>query len=229
MEDQFKGIQSKIVNVDTIIFDFDGTLFNGEVLSLPIYEECLSILINEFKYNLRFPSKEKILSYFGQQQDEIYEDLLHNANPEIIDAFAECIEKTEVAAFQEGKGELYEGVQEVLKELKKRAYKLAICTNAREDYFDAAVERFELDRYFKLMYAAGMFEGKDKNWMVKQLVTKLNANNSFAVVGDRHHDIEAAKNNNGIAIGCAYGFGLQEVKKADIIISDFKELLQIFK
>ena len=78
------------------------------------------------------------------------------------------------------------------------------------------------------MYAAGMFEGKDKNWMVEQIVNKLGTA-SFAVIGDRYQDIEAAKSNNGIAIGCAYGFGLDEVKKADIIISDFTELLEIFK
>jgi HAD superfamily hydrolase (TIGR01549 family) len=214
--------------IDTIIFDFDGTLFKGDTLSLPIYQECLSILIKEFHYNMKFPSDETILSFFGKQQDEIYEELLHNANPDIINAFAECIESTEVTAFREGKGDLYEGVQETLQELKNRNYKLAICTNAREDYFDAAVERFQLDKYFTIMYAAGMFKDKDKVWMVQKIIEKLKSS-SFAVIGDRHHDIEAAKVNDGIAIGCTYGFGSEEVKKADIRIKNFKELLLIFK
>ncbi len=221
-------IRDKLVLVDTIIFDFDGTLFKGETLSLPIFQECLSVLINKFHYNLKFPSDKEILSQFGKQADDIYQDLLQNATPDIINSFAECVETAEVTALRTGKGELFENVQETLQELKERGYKLALCTNAREDYFNATVSRFQLDRYFITMYAAGLFEEKDKNWMVQQIVHKLKTN-SFAVVGDRYHDIEAAKVNNGIAIGCAYGFGFGEVKEADLIISDFKELLQIFK
>ena len=228
VDDNQVKIQYNLDQIDTIIFDFDGTLFKGDTLSLPIFQDCLSMLINELHYNLEFPSEEKILSYFGIQQHEIYEDLLHNASPDIINAFAECIESTEVAAFREGKGKLYEGVQETLIELKRRGYKLAICTNARVDYFDAAVDRFQLDNYFTIMYAAGVFKGKDKIWMVQKIIEKLKSS-SFAVVGDRHHDIDAAKANGGIAIGCSYGFGSEEVKEADSRISEFKELLQIFK
>ena len=36
---------SEKVNVDTIIFDVDGTLFNGQSLSLPIFKNCLSFWI----------------------------------------------------------------------------------------------------------------------------------------------------------------------------------------
>ena len=89
--------------VDTIIFDVDGTLFNGQSLSLPIFKNCLSILIDEFHYNLPFPSDKEILSHFGKQADEIYADLfLQKAPPEVINSFAECVEKAEVL-IKEGK------------------------------------------------------------------------------------------------------------------------------
>ncbi|MHA2109444.1 MAG: HAD family hydrolase [Candidatus Hodarchaeales archaeon] len=218
---------NQLSKVDTIIFDFDGTLFKGETFSLPIFQECLSILIDELHYNLEFPSDEKILSQFGKHSMDIYQTLLDRAPPDVINGFAECIENAEVKTLENGGGELYEGVPEVLSELKNRGYKLALCTNAREDYYEAVVKRFQLTKYFSLMYAAGQHNWKDKNWMISQIIKKLETEH-FAVVGDRHHDIEAAKVNRGFSVGCAYGYGFGEVKKADFIIDDFRELRKLF-
>jgi phosphoglycolate phosphatase len=218
---------SEKVNVDTIIFDVDGTLFNGQSLSLPIFKNCLSILIDEFHYNLPFPSDKEILSNFGKQADEIYNDLLQNPPPEVLNSFAECVEKTEVFLLTTDGGMLFDNVPAVLKKLKERGYKLAICTNARKDYFRAIVERFHFKDYFQVMLAAGLFVNKDKIWMVQEIIKKLDSK-EFAVVGDRHHDIEAAKANGGISVGCSYGFGFGEVEKADYIIEEFNELLNVF-
>jgi len=213
--------------VDTIIFDVDGTLFNGQSLSLPIFKNCISILIDEFHYNLPFPSDKKILSQFGKQADDIFTDLLPEAPQEVINSLIECVQKTEIFDLQNGKGELYNNVSDVLGKLKSRGYKLAICTNAPKGYFNAMVKRFQFKEYFQVMFAAGLFVNKDKVWMVQEILKKLNSS-EFAVVGDRHHDIDAAKANNGLSVGCAYGFGLEEVEKADYIIKEFNELLNIF-
>jgi phosphoglycolate phosphatase len=215
-------------NVDTIIFDVDGTLFNGQSLSLPIFKNCLTKLIKEFNYDLPFPSDKEILSQFGKQTYEIYPDLLVNATPDMIKTFGECVESAEISLLKTDGGVLFDNVPTVLKNLKDRGYKLAICTNARKDYFHAIVERFQFTKYFQLMLAAGLFIDKDKNWMVQEIIKKLNSKN-FAVVGDRHHDIDAAKANNGFSVGCSYGFGFEEVKKADFIINEFQEVLNIFK
>ena len=219
--------QNSLSQVDTIIFDFDGTLFKGETFSLPIFQECLTILIDEFQYNLDFPSEEKILSQFGRHSNDIYQTLLQNAKPDVIESFAECIENAEVKTLENGGGELYEGVPEVLIELKNRGYKLALCTNARKDYLEAVTKRFQLSNYFSVMYAEGQHNWKSKDWMISQIIKNLRTEN-FAVVGDRHHDIEAAKVNRGLSIGCAYGYGFGEVKKADLVINDFRELLNLF-
>ncbi|MHA1237160.1 MAG: HAD family hydrolase [Candidatus Hodarchaeales archaeon] len=218
---------SEKVNVDTIIFDVDGTLFNGQSLSLPIFKNCLSILIDELHYNLPFPSDKKILSQFGKQAGDIFTDLLPQAPPDVVNSVVECVQKAEIFDLQNGKGELFNNVSTVLSTLKDRGYKLAICTNAPKGYFNAMVERFQFKKYFQVMLAAGLFVNKDKIWMVQEILKKLNSED-FAVIGDRYHDIEAAKANNGLSVGCAYGFGLKEVEKADHIIEEFNELLNIF-
>jgi len=219
--------QEELSKIDTIIFDFDGTLHNGKKLSLPIFHDCLQTLYEEFQIKKEYPSDETILSQFGKQADDIYPSLLKTTNPQIISTFEKCVEEAEVKAFKEGKGELYPNVETTLLALRKHRYRLALCTNARTDYFEAAVKYFNLNNYFDEMMAAGQYPGKDKTWMVSKIIEKLRPNH-FAVVGDRIHDIQAAKNNRGIAIGCEYGFGRKEVEEADLQISSFKELLTIF-
>ena len=208
-------------SIDTIIFDVDGTLFNGQSLSLPIFKNCLSILIDEFHYNLPFPSDKKILSQFGKQANDIFTDLLPEAPQDIINSLLECVQNAEIIELRNGVGDLYNKVPTVLSKLKGRGYKLAICTNAPKGYFNAIVERFEFKNYFQIMLAAGLFIDKNKNWMVKEIIQQLGSKN-FAVVGDRHHDIEAAKTNHGLSVGCTYGFGTEEVKEADIKMSQYR-------
>ncbi|MFX0171723.1 MAG: HAD family hydrolase [Candidatus Hodarchaeota archaeon] len=214
--------------IDTIIFDFDGTLHRGEELSLPIFEQCLKSLFEKYKISKEYPTTEEILSQFGKQTEDIYPSLLKTNDPDMIEFFSKCVEQSEVLAFNAGKGTLYPKVLETLDTLKKRKFKLALCTNARMDYFEAVVKRFKLADYFDLMTAAGQYPGKNKIWMVKNILNELNSKN-FVVVGDRVHDIEAAKVNGGISIGCAYGFGSNEVNNADIRITAFEELQTIFR
>lgn len=219
--------QDELLKIDTIIFDFDGTLHRGEILSLPIFHKCLQTLYKRYQLTLEYPSDETILSQFGKQVEDIYPSLLKTTDLEIISTFGKCVEESEVTALKAGAGELYPHVKTTLNTLKDRGFKLALCTNAREDYFYAVIDRFQLNDYFETLIAAGQFPSKDKTWMVGSIIKKLNSE-YFAVVGDRFHDIEAAKNNGGIAVGCSYGFGRKEVEKADILISSFEELLSIF-
>ncbi|MFX1286685.1 MAG: HAD family hydrolase [Promethearchaeota archaeon] len=214
--------------IDTIIFDFDGTLHDGEKLSLPIFHKCLQSLYGEFQIKREYPSDEVILSQFGKQADDIYPTLLETTDPRIISSFEKCVEEAEVKAFKEGRGEFYPNVIPTLLTLKQRRYRLALCTNARTDYFEAAVNFFSLDKYFDEMMTAGCNPGKDKTWMIGKIIEKLKSN-YFAVVGDRIHDIQAAKHNGGIAIGCTYGFGRKEVEKADLQITHIEELLTLFQ
>ena len=85
----------KKVEVDTIIFDFDGTLHRGEVLSLPIFHECLHSLYEKYDIPQNFPSDETILSQFGEQTEDIYPSLLKTNDPEIILTFGKCVEEAE--------------------------------------------------------------------------------------------------------------------------------------
>ncbi|MFX0085123.1 MAG: HAD family hydrolase [Candidatus Hodarchaeota archaeon] len=220
------SIKKQLSKIDLIIFDFDGTLFQGKKFSLPIFRKCLKKAYKKFQLDKEYPSDEVILSQFGKQVEDIYNDIFGSNKIEVIEYFSNCVEIAEVKSFKEGKGEFFPDVEKTLSILKKHGYKLAICTNAPKYYWEEATKIFQLGKFFDLMMAAGLYPGRDKIWMVHNIVNKLNSKH-FMVVGDRHHDIAAAKANNGISVGCSYGYGAKEVEKADIIISEIKELLSV--
>ncbi len=47
-------------------------------------------------------------------------------------------------------------------------------------------------------------------------------------VGDRIHDIEAARENGCLSIGVLFGYGENEPRQADLTIRKFDDLLTIF-
>jgi len=47
------------------------------------------------------------------------------------------------------------------------------------------------------------------------------------MIGDREKDISAAHVNQIPAIGCNYGYGGDEFKDADIIVSSFYDILKV--
>ena len=218
--------QSIPFKIDTIIFDLDGTLHKTDTLSLPIFHGCIKKIYRQFNIEKPYPSDEIIKSQFGKQFKEICPIILKTNNPEINMSFANCLEKNAIKSLSEGKGELYPGVEKTLKILKNRGFKLAICTNSRYGYLNAIIKRFQFQKYFDLIMGLGNFPNKDKIWMVGEITKNLNTK-QFVVVGDRIHDIEAAKANGGLTVGCAYGFAFEEIMEADYIISSFEELITI--
>ena len=120
-----KAVLSKI---DLIIFDFDGTLFQGEKFSLPNFHYCLRKVYKKFQLDKEYPSDEIVLSQFGKQVEDIYNDLFGSNEIEIIEYFSNCVETAEMKSFKDGKGELFPDVEKTLSILKNQGYKLAICT-----------------------------------------------------------------------------------------------------
>jgi phosphoglycolate phosphatase-like HAD superfamily hydrolase len=72
---------------------------------------------------------------------------------------------------------------------------------------------------------------EDNHLTKPELVKKIRAyfgGAKAAIVGDRVHDIEAAKGNDCLSIGVLFGYGGSEPEQADLTISKFDDLLSIF-
>lgn len=111
----------------------------------------------------------------------------------------------------------YEGVYEVLDELKSRGKYLAIATNKRQDFVEALIDRFQLDQYFNVVHGAD-FEGKlQKSDLIVRCMNEFPEcnNQDVVMIGDSKYDAIASKEVGVDFIGVTYGF---DFKTAEDIV-----------
>lgn len=126
-----------------------------------------------------------------------------------------------------GKGALYPQVEEILSYLKDHHCSIYIASNGLKDYLKAIVSHYHLDNWVTETFSIQQIESLNKSDLVQHIIQKYNITNG-AVVGDRLSDINAAKDNGLVSIGCNFDFAQEdELSQADIVIDDLMELQRI--
>jgi phosphoglycolate phosphatase len=211
-------------DVNLIIFDMDGTI----VPSLPAVYESIKRAFAKLGWAVTF-SAEEINQFFGltmtSTKGGLYEFITpadsHLTIPEVREKV-----RQEYAETFSGMAQPYPGVKETLKTLRKRGYKLAQYTNASSMYLNVVMSTLDMREYYDYIECV-----QENNLTKSELVKKIRerfGGLTAAVVGDRFHDIEAARETGSLSIGALYGYGGDEPEKADITIKSFGELLKIF-
>ncbi len=197
-----------------IIFDLDGTLFRTETVDVEAFNCALEL------NGYRTKDKDKILSLIGLPLKDICKTLLETDDSDLVNEFKRDVIKFEndfIATF----GQLYCGVEDFLLRLKASDYKLCICSNGNKEYVTAIADKFGFHLIFDEIWHEK--DGISKSEAVGMLKDKFGVD-GFIMVGDRTADIQAAKDNGGIAIGVTYGFGKNEAEKADYTAKDIVEV-----
>jgi len=195
-----------------LIFDLDGTLFHTETVTVPAARAAFEA------HGLRPPDDAEICSFIGRTSAE-YNAWLRTLCPspaaeEILRAAAE--RELELIP---ARGRLYPGVPEALAELRGAASKLAVCSNGSGRYVKAVLAAHRIDGFFDVV----RFRRPDdsaKPQMARELLEQLRHEppQPGVVIGDRHDDVEAARANGLLAVGCAYGYGADgELDGADAV------------
>lgn len=209
-----------ITDMDSIIFDLDGTLWDSldEVL---IASNAVLKRHKEIKNKL---SKEDLRGITGLQIKEagrkLFPYLEESRHQQIL---KECSE-LECQHLSKQGGRLYDNLENVLKVLSSK-YKLVIVSNCQSGYIEAFYKYHKLDKYF-VDYENPGRTGLSKGENIK-LVIERNELVSPVYVGDTLGDQEAAEFAGIPFIYAEYGFG--EVNRFDFAIKSFGELLEIIK
>jgi HAD superfamily hydrolase (TIGR01549 family) len=211
-------------DVNLIIFDMDGTIIH----SLPVVYESIKRAFAKLGWPVTF-SAEEINRFFGvsvaSTAGGLYEFI---TPPESHLSISEVREKVR-AEYEDSFREMaqpYSGVKETLKTLRKRGYKLAQYTNASTRYLDIVMSTLDIREYFDYIECI-----QENNLTKIELVRKIRekfGGPTAAVVGDRCHDIEAARDTDSLSVGVLFGYGGQEPEEANLTINKFDELLSIF-
>ena len=212
---------------NTILFDLDGTLTDPAIGITNSVAHALK------KWGIEVSDRTELYKFIG---------------PPLLDSFCkyygfskEDAEKS-VIYYREyfaDKGlfenSVYDGVIEMLTELKNRGKKLIIATSKPELFSKRILEHFELDRYFDFLAGATMDSSRVKKAdVISYALQQCNIKDISEVImiGDREHDVLGAAAFGIDSIGVLYGYGSrEELQKAGAtyIVETVSDILNIIK
>lgn len=207
-----------------ILFDQDGTLLN----SAPGIKRCANFTLKKLDYPL-IPAKD--LDFFiGPPLRDCFR-LCGVLEKDIEDATK--IYREEYANGGKYEALVYSGVATTLAELRKRGYKLYVCTSKNELLAKDILVHFNLDEYFDDVFGApsdGI--GAKKEAIVSRCLKSLPSSANATMVGDTELDAFGAKANGIPCYIFSYGYGdkakIQELSPNGILDS-FENLLGVFE
>ncbi len=202
-----------------IIFDLDGTLFNTASAFIPACETFF------MKNNRPYPGDTEVMKLVGEPEQYFKSWLLKHSINEDFDIVRKQMIDLEVNHIINS-GVLFDGVIHLLKELKEQQFQIALCSNAVSEYQQAVFNKTDIGVYFNFIRLPKS-NLDTKSRMVAELINQDLSAPFHTMIGDRIHDVQAAKDNSIISIGCAYGYGGNEIKEADYIVQSASEILKV--
>ncbi len=202
-------------NIENIIFDLDGTLWDPMPMSIKAWHTAL----NDFDWIKNPISQKDIQGILGMQHDLVGKKLFPYLSKEQQDKVMNSCYLQEVNDIKESGCVLYQGLEETLKILGSK-YDLYIVSNCQAGYIEAFYEYHGLGAYFKDFECSGN-TGESKTENVR-LVIERNTLAKPIYIGDTLGDYTAATGNRIPFIYAQYGFG--EVPQAEYIINRIEDL-----
>lgn len=207
--------------IKAILFDLDGTIINTNELILTSFDYVLNK-----KYGLEVSEKE-IVKTFGEPLKATLDFYLKDKSKEGYELYMEFSHKMQDTYI---KG--YEHVEEGLKALIRKGYKLAIVTSKRRERALSGLDTFNLTKYFKVIVSPeDTLKHKPHGDPVLKACELLKVKPEEAImVGDSHNDILSGKNAGAKTCLVSYtALELTEVLKCkpDFVVDTIEEILSV--
>jgi phosphoglycolate phosphatase len=188
-----------------IIFDLDGTLTDPADGITRCYQHALDAL------GARGHTRQELLKFIGPPMRQNFAAILGANDAELIERAVELYRErfARVGLFE---NEVYRGVREMLAGLRGANFRLFVATSKVTEYSVRVLEHFRLAEFFSAVQGAtpdGSLD--DKALLVARLLAEQRLDPAESVmIGDREHDIHAAKRNGVRTVGLTYGYGSRE-------------------
>ena len=211
----------------TVIFDLDGTLLDSI--------EDIASSMNKVLESLQLPTHkiEDYKHFVGGGVDILVENALSNQSKEIKYEVIKRF-KIEYDGKLHSKTLPYDGIYELLDELKKLDINLAVLSNKPHEFTVSYVNHFFKNYNFKEIHGQKKDVPKKPDPKAALDIVKCldsSCENTY-FIGDTKIDMQTAKSANMTAIGVLWGFRDEKELKdfgADFIVSNPLEILKIIK
>jgi phosphoglycolate phosphatase len=204
--------------ISAVIFDFDGTIADTFDLSLQIGREILDSL------KLHHLSEESVVHFRNRPFRETIRNLkipIHKI-PRLLIRIRRGIHDhiDEIRPF--------EGIREVLRDLKSHAAFMGMVTSNSEENVNRFLERFDLCFFDAGSYSSAI---RGKASMMRRLIRKNKlARESTVYIGDTTDDIDACRKVGIKAAAVTWGYNTREVlerSKPDYLIERVEDLSRL--
>ena len=226
-------MEPKIVPIEAVIFDLDGTLANfnldfkalraevrGYLLRTGVPASVLNV--NESMFDML--GKAEIFFRNGDKSVQMFEEVRTQA--------LAVAEKYEMEAASTTS--LQPGAIETLKELKRMKLKLGLCTTSSEKAAKYILQRFRIEDFFEVVVSRDNVKYvKPHIEQFEMALKELRARPQVTViVGDSVVDMQSARELKSIAVGIPTGMStMEQLKKhsANYIITSLTDLPVLIK
>lgn len=213
-------------DIQTIYFDYDGTIHNSVKIYSPAFKKAYDFLVEQGQAEPRIWKEEEISKWLGYMSAEMWKSFMKDLEEPFKKQASQIIGQEMIKQIQAGHAELYPNALEVLQALKDKGYQLIFLSNCSVNYMEASAKQFNLDRYFDEMHCAESYQFVPKHQILARI--KDNYPKKQVIIGDRFQDIQSGVENNIASIWCAYGFGKpKEAIGSTTRIKEIRNLLDI--
>lgn len=190
---------------EVVLFDLDGTLTDskpGITKSVQYALDKMGIIendLNKLAYFVGPPLKESFIKGYGFDEEEATRAVTfyreYYAEKGMLD------------------NSVYDGIEDLLKNLKTCGKKLSVATSKPTVYSVSILEHFGLYQYFNMVVGSNLDGSRTvKAEVVETALLEYKAfdKGSIVMVGDKMHDIVGARKNGIDCIAVGYGYGSDE-------------------
>ncbi|AYE34257.1 HAD family hydrolase [Clostridium septicum] len=200
-----------------VVFDIDGTLIDSEKAVLKSLQKTLlevkgvNVNLSDLKFALGIPGRDALLKLNIGNLEQV-ENMWNEYYNDYLDDI-----------------KLFNGIREVIEELKSKSIKLGIITSKTRKEYETDFMRFELDDYFDVVICADdTLKHKPDGEPMEKYLKIANAKKEETIyIGDSIYDMQCAKNAEVDSILALWGREDLDTLKATYKLNSPKDILEI--
>lgn len=189
-------------SIKNVLFDLDGTLTDPR----EGITRCIQYALE--KLGQPVPAQSVLEAYIGPPLRSTFASILSSTDATMLETAVSFYRERFVAVglFE---NELYAGVPLMLESLQAASLRLFVATSKVGMFAERILEHFRISRFFDGVYGS-MLDGRFDNkvdLLQHLLESERLAASETVMVGDRKHDVIAARQNRVLSLGVTYGYG----------------------